>query len=135
MQSVAKPPKLIHVARFSGERWVVAMNETDWLTFCALPAAANCRLALMFEHFCRHGDGDLPKACVRWMTPAANAASLRNMGAFEAYGVIVQGRRVAQGSPGTFHVTDIFSESFKPPAHRARQTRSDDRQAPLPFKR
>lgn len=133
VQTVSKTTKQHRIARFSGERWVVAMSDADWGAFCALPDAANLRLARMFEHFCRCGDGNLPKACVRWMTPAANAAAGRNLGAFEAYGVIVQGRRVEQGAPGIFHVTEILTESFKPPARGGRRAASDERQKPVPF--
>lgn len=133
MQAVGKHTKQHRVARYSGERWVVAMSDADWVAFCALPDAAHLRLARMFEHFCRSGDGNLPKACVRWMTPAANVAAARNIGAFEAYGVIVQGRRVEQGVPGIFHVTEILTDCFKPPARGGRRALSDDRQKPLPF--
>lgn len=133
MQTVGKTIKQHRVARFSGERWVVAMSDADWDAFCALPDAANLRLARMFEHFCRSGDRNLPKACVRWMTPAANAAAGHSLGAFEAYGVIIQGRRAEQGALGIFHVTDILTDSFKPPAQNRRRGAIDDRQKPLPF--
>lgn len=133
MQTAARASQQIPSARFMGEQWVVAMTDADWETFCALPIATNCRFCKMFECFCASGERDLPKACVHWMTPAADTAARRNIGAFEAYGVIIQGRRAPQGTPAIFCVTKILTEKSKPPTRGGRRTGGDERQSPLPF--
>lgn len=120
-------------ARFTGPRWTVAMCDKDWQEFCALPPEANERLTVVLEHFCEFGEEHLPGSSLRWLTADAGDPPSADVGAFEALGVVLRGRRASTGGAWTFFVTQVAVDPppATPPDRRRRNT--DDRQGFLPL--
>ena len=115
-------------ARFSGALWTVAMCDKDWQEFCAVPSEANERLTVVLEHFCEFGEELLPGASLRWLTADAGDPPSADLGAFEARGVVLRGRRAPTGGGWTFFVTQVAVDP--PPAAPSgrRKRNTDDRQ-------
>lgn len=120
-------------ARFEGARWAVAMREVDWRQFCSLPNAANDRLTVVLDHFCAHGEGDLPRSAFSWMSASASDPKDVRCGAFEARGVVIHGRRASSDARNIFFVTRITVDQPPDVQPRRRKRASDPRQGALPF--
>jgi hypothetical protein len=125
----------IPLARFEGARWNVAMCESDWRIFCErISSAANERLTVVLEHFCAAGEDDLPGGSLRWMTPLPSDPPGVAMGAFEARGVVLHGRKAVSGGRDTFFVTQIVVDQPQPTRPSGRRRNSDERQGFLPLR-
>lgn len=118
------------LARIEGQRWCVAMCDTEWATFTdVIDLAAQRRLHAVLDFFCDYGEADLPPGSFRWLTPASEAA---RVGAFEAHGVVVTGRAAVSGDRQTFFVTAIAAE--RPQESPRRKARDNEvRQGELPL--
>jgi hypothetical protein len=129
-QLAAKLP----LARFIGTRWIVAMCETDWSKFRhGIASEANERLTVVLESFSEDGEAELPRGSFRWFARTSSDPVGVEMGAFEARGVVLQGRRAVIDGRDAFFVTNIVNDAPPPlPAKRKRRER-DDRQAVLPL--
>lgn len=109
------------------------MGETEWVLFCSgIGLDARTRLLAVFEHFCDHGEADLPGRTFGWLSQRGEAQSASRQGAFEAHGVVVRGRAAEAGKERVFFVNEISVDPAPPTARRSRRT-DDRRQARLPF--
>lgn len=122
------------LARFTGTRWIVAMCEADWSIFrYEVAPEANERLTAVLESFGENGEGDLPRGSFRWFARAADDPVGVELGAFEALGVVLHGRRSVIDGRDAFFVTRIVDDG-PPPARPKRKRRDhDDRQSNLPL--
>ena len=110
------------------------MSAKHWRDFCELPDAVVDRLTAIFEHFCALGGENLPKTSLRWMTPTPENSLRANLGAFEAHGVVISGRRAPDHTGDVFFVTEItIDEETPPPPPPGRKRNVDVRQRSLPF--
>ena len=113
---------------------MVAMCEHDWNIFQQqISAEANERLTVVLESFCEYGDVDLPPSCFRWFMPTDDDPVGVEMGAFEAKGVVLHGRRAVNTGGDAFFVTKITLDAQLPPNGGRRGRARDDRQRDLPF--
>jgi hypothetical protein len=110
------------------------MDEHHWQLFSRkIPAEANERLTVVLESFCESGSDDLPRACFRWFARADRDPAGVQMGAFEARGVVLQGRRAFIDGHNAFFITKITVDAEPQDNRRRRRRLSDDRQQDLPF--
>lgn len=124
------------LARIIGSRWDVAICETEWATFLhIIDPKARDRLLVVLDHFCDHGDANLPRLAFRWLANDMEKTGAARQGAFEARGVVVRGRAAPSGKRPTFFVTSIEQDPpatpMGPKSRRARS--SDGRQSRLPL--
>lgn len=122
-------------ARFLGRRWIVAMCEHEWSVFQhAIAPGANERLTAILDSFCEDGEADVPPSAFRWFAPADGDPIGVEIGAFEAKGVVLQGRRACVEGRDAFFVTSI-SVDAQPPQPEGRRSRRvpDERQRLLPL--
>lgn len=109
------------------------MREADWQTFrYALPGLAGERLTAILESFVETGEGDLPGRAFRWFAPDRHDPVGVRIGAFEAHGVVLIGRRAAIAGREAFFVEQITIDKADTPSPR-RIRKIDDRQVQLPF--
>ena len=121
-------------ARFSGTRWTIALRGEDWKRFCALPLAVNSRLTAILEHFCEHGDSDLPRGSFAWLARTASDPPDVMQGAFEAHRVVIYGRRATAGSENSFFVTEVVADLPADPACSPKpRGKTNPRQGRLPL--
>lgn len=134
MHSPRRSAEELPLARFTGVRWVVAMSDKNWRIFrSGIAEKANERLTAILESFSEEGEVDLPRGCFRWFAPRAGDPNGVELGAFEAHGVVLSGRRAIIDRQNAFFITDIFIDkpSGDPPPRRRRS--SDERQTLLPL--
>ena len=125
-------PGLLFKARFSGQRWVVAMTDLLWQQFCDVPDTANERLTAILEQLAKRGEADLPGRTFRWVNERGDhRASLAEI---EARGVVLRGHvSPVEGRPQLF-VTNITVDEAEEPVARARPRKSpDERQSMFKF--
>jgi len=122
------------LARFTGARWIVAMCETDWGKFrYEIAPETNERLTAILESFSEDGEADLPRGSFRWFARAPHDPIGVEMGAFEARGVVLHGRRAVIDGRDAFFITGVVDDAPSPgPAKRKRRER-DERQTLLPL--
>lgn len=124
------------LARIIGRRWGVAMCETEWTKFSdGICLDAKVRLLAFFDHFCDHGEVNLPRGAFRWLSSAEEAPGTARQGAFEARGVVVRGRAAPAGKQRMFFVTSIDLDPPAPagPPKKQRGHAQDACQARLPL--
>lgn len=120
--------------RFVGPRWMIAMCESEWNIFRnEIPPEANERLTVILESFCQDGASDLPRGCFRWFGPAVGDPAGVEIGAFEARGVVLRGRRAFSNGRDAFFVTKITIDAQPPSKRGGRRRTRDERQSDLPF--
>jgi hypothetical protein len=120
--------------RFIGPRWMIAMWEAEWSVFQnAIEPEANERLTVILESFCEEGDSGFPRGRFRWFAPSVNDPPGVEIGAFEARGVVIHGRRAFSNGRDAFFVTKITIDTQPTPARGRRSRISDERQCDLPF--
>lgn len=133
VRNVAEMP----LARIDGRRWAVAMCETEWVLFVqGIAAPARNRLRAILEHFCQHGEDDLPRGCFRWLSSSTQIPGAAVLGTFEAHGVVLRGRAARIDERAMFYVTAIdVDPSPEPSGQRPKRSRkrNDPRQERLPF--
>jgi hypothetical protein len=109
------------------------MRGKDWKKFCALPAITFSRLTAILEHFCDHGEADIPRATFSWFTRTAADPPGTLHGAFEARGVVLNGRRAPHVSGHCFYVTEISVDPTSAETSASKRVRIDRRQGRLPL--
>jgi hypothetical protein len=123
--------------RFSGPRWDVLMCESEWKRFYQeVDRSAYARLTAILEFFCENGPDDLPKGAFRWfMRPSNDEQPDVVYGAFEARGVVLQGRRAVMDSRERFFINSINEDPPDIPNQdrRLRTKLVDPRQSSLQF--
>jgi len=107
------------------------MRDAEWNNFAAIGCpTARARLIVMLEHFCDHGERDLPAGAFHWLPRSAQVPGAARQGAFEARGVVVRGH----ASDRIFFVTSIsIDPGDLPPTPRGRVVQTDARQGQLPL--
>lgn len=130
---VPKAAVQLPLARIEGQRWCVAMCDTEWAAFTdVIDLAAQCRLLAILDYFCDHGEANLPPGAFRWLTSDAYPSRVARQGAFEARGIILTGRAAMSGHKQTFFVTAIETDTPENPPRR-RPRGADPRQGLLPL--
>ncbi|MBB3693539.1 hypothetical protein [Sphingomonas sp. BK580] len=110
-------------ARVEGRRWAVAMRDAEWERFgTAICAAARLRLTAVMEHFCDHGERDLPRGAFRWLTASGRPRGAAREGAFEARGTVLRGHATDR----VFFVTEIAVDPTVPAPPGRRRRRLED---------
>lgn len=119
--------------RVTGRRWSVAMRDAEWNEVVGIACpTARARLIVMLEHFCDHGERDLPANCFNWQSRGAQKPGTARQGAFEARGVVLRGH----ASDRVFFATSVEVDPAAPAApRRGRRGQDDDRQGQLPLAR
>lgn len=83
-------------------------------------------------HFCEIGHADLPPGLFSWSKVASPGAERTVVGAFEARGVVVRGRRAVLDRRDAFFVTGIeVDPPTSGPRARPRPKGADDKQGRL----
>ena len=127
------PQRSFPVARFTGARWVIVMDDEQWRFFSHdVPAAANERLTVLLEHLAEHGEGRLPRPGLRWLGQAV----AENRGAsIEARGCVLSGRVSVVEGRTHFFISQITLDDPEPaPSRPTRRKRNfDDRQGAFTF--
>jgi hypothetical protein len=110
------------------------MCEDEWSVFQnqILPEA-NERLTVIFESFCEDGPTDLPESCFRWFAPSHDDPPGVEIGAFEAKGVVLLGRRALINGRDAFFVTKLTVDPQPQPKRGRPPKGTDYRQRDLPF--
>ncbi|MEP9358084.1 hypothetical protein [Sphingomonas sp. KR3-1] len=124
------------LARINGQRWGVAMCDTEWAKFSdQICPDARVRLLAILDHFCDYGEANLPRGAFRWLSPDPGLEGAARQGAFEARGVVVRGRAAPQSEQQMFFVTAIEQDPpGAPPSPKpSRRREPDGRQAHLPL--
>ncbi len=119
--------------RFTGAHWAVAMCDKDWAVFCGVPTRAYLRLQAILEQLCGHGEGNFPPGWLRWIAPDLDQHPEADVGAIEACGVVLHGRRASNGAMNAFFVTRIVVDSDPTDAPKSRKRNADVRQGVLPL--
>lgn len=107
------------------------MRDAEWNDFVAIGCpTTRARLIVMLEHFCDHGERDLPGGAFHWLPRSAQIPGAARQGTFEVRGVVVRGH----ASDRIFFVTSIAADPAAPlPARRGRAAQADTRQGQLPL--
>ena len=107
------------------------MRDAEWDGLCAAGcASARSRLCSALEHFCDHGDRDLPPSCFRWLSRADRSPGAARQGSFEARGVVLRGHATDR----VFFVTAVEIDAAQPPRpSRPRRSNADPAQRQLPL--
>ncbi len=107
------------------------MRGPDWDVFTeTICLAARLRMTVVMEHFCDHGEQDLPRGAFRWLSKSEGILDAVREGAFEAHGVVLRGR----ASDRVFFVASIEIDVATPPPNiRPTRPLNDPRQPSLPL--
>lgn len=119
--------------RFRGALWAVAMCDKDWAVFCGVSTRAHLRLQAIIEQLCEHGEPNLPPGWLSWVAPDDGDHPDAEMGAIEACGVVLHGRRARNGLANTFFVTRIVVDPQPTDASPRSRRSADIRQRVLPL--
>jgi hypothetical protein len=113
---------------------MIAMCEAEWSIFqYGIEPEANDLLTVIMETFCEEGDFDFPRGRFRWFARATDDPRGVDVGAFEARGVVLEGRRAFINGRDAFFVTKITIDTPPVPRRGRRYRTSDVRQRNLPF--